>query len=188
MSGERDGVRRTPATALDGDRGQTTLDFAVGAGVFLLAIAGVIVGMSAFFDPFIGVQSQTLTVADGSAAQLAEGMLAVDGAEPGVLSGPCTVAFFTANDSIATDNDCTENGTTDFASALGIERYNAEVVIHEPNDPVTQEATVQLPVDGTTYTVDLRRSNGDSVPTDVSVARRIVSLDGTIYRLTVRVW
>lgn len=168
-------------------RGQTTLDFAVGAGVFLLAIAGVIVGMSAFFDPFVGVQSQTLTVADGSAAQLAEGVLAVDGAEPGVLSGPCTVAFFTADDALADDHGCM-NGTTDFASALGIEGYNAEIVIHEPTDPVTQEATVQLPVDGTTYTVDLRRANSASVPTDVSVARRIVSLDGTIYRLTVRVW
>ncbi|WP_058365690.1 DUF7287 family protein [Haloparvum sedimenti] len=178
MSAERD----------ESARGQTTLDFAVGAGVFLVTLAGVLAGVSAFFDPFIGVQSQTLTVADAGAAQLTEGLLVADGAEPGVLSGPCTVAFFTANDSLASDYDCTASGTTDFASAVGIEEYGAEVVIHEPTDPVTQEATVEIPVEGTTHSVTLRRSNSDTVPTDVSVARRVVSLDGTIYRLTVRVW
>lgn len=74
-------------------RGQTTLDFAIAMGVFLLAVAFVFTFIPTMTGPFVdGTQDHT-AAADRTASHLAEGGLG-DPAEPYVIQEQCASAFF----------------------------------------------------------------------------------------------
>jgi hypothetical protein len=67
------------------------------------------------------------------------------------------------------------------------------VVVHSMGeaDPVGNASTVSFDTEYGTRTIELRRSTSDPVRVDrggVSVSQRLVSIDGTQYRLTVWVW
>ncbi|OYR43900.1 hypothetical protein DJ74_18275, partial [Halorubrum sp. Ea8] len=67
------------------------------------------------------------------------------------------------------------------------------VVVHAMGeaDPVGNASTVTVDTRYGTHTVDMRRSTRDPVRVDrggVSVSQRLVSIEGTQYRLTVWVW
>ena len=193
MSGERRPTEagRRPAS----DRAQTPIDFAVGASVFLLALGFVIAFVPTVFDPFAGAATASPVVSDRIAAGLAGDLLAASPTEPGVLSPVCTVAYFEGDEGNATlagTPGCHPGTANDTAAEFGIDD-DVLVVVHAmgESDPVGNASTLSIDTRYGTHTVDLRRSTSDTVRIDrggVSVSQRLVSIEGTQYRLTVWVW
>lgn len=97
----------------DPDRGQTTLDFAVGMSIFLIAVAGVISFTPSLLEPFEGSGTEDTIVANRVASQLVEGTLA-EPDKPFVLDKACTAAFFAPENADGNpDNDRDLNDTND---------------------------------------------------------------------------
>lgn len=189
QSALRDARERIP---LGDGRGQTPIDFAVGAGVFLLTLAFVVAFVPSLFDPFAAADTASPIVSDRVAAALADDVLAASPAEPGTLSPACTVAFFGENDTLAGDAGCAANITASPDAQFGLDR-DVQVVIHQLNESAPSEnpATVTVPTRYGTYGgVELNRTTSDPTTPggDVTVSQRLVSLYGDQYRLTVRVW
>lgn len=84
-----------PDRGRESTRGQTTIDFAVGVGLFLITVAFVMATVPGMLEPFAHDQDDPL-VADRVASQLAESHLG-DPDSPGVLNQSCTVEFFEAS-------------------------------------------------------------------------------------------
>ena len=167
-------------------RGQTTLDFAVGASVFLLTVVFVIAYAPTLFDPFAGGTGTKLLVADRAATSLSGDLLAPSTAEPGVLSVGCVGTFFdvTLADNVREVGCDAPADLEDFDELLSLGGRNANVTVHALGAPVSEPAAPEW-IDGDGR---LTRSNTDEPPTDVAVATRTVSIAGEQYRLTVRVW
>ena len=183
-----------------GDRAQTQIDFAVGAGVFLVALAFVVAFVPALFEPFAAAESASPVVSDRIAAATVDtlGVSAADGlhapTEPGVLSPGCTVAFFTANTTLNGSLNCPFDASEDPATLFGHDG-DVQVVVHELDGRAPRDDTELPGVDlvteaGTFENVTLSRASADPLEAtdDTTVSGRIVSLDGQQYRLTVRVW
>ncbi|WP_101296510.1 DUF7287 family protein [Halegenticoccus soli] len=166
------------------DRGrtkaQTTLDFAVGAGVFLLTVTAVVAFVPGMFDPFTGEQEATI-VADRLASQLAEDALA-EFESPYVLNATCTGEFFErfgdpsgppASASCRFDGDATA-----LNDALGVSsRYRLNVTVEDASG-IVSAGGVSLEA-------------GDPAPggsARVTVGQRAVLYDEGVVRLYVRVW
>jgi hypothetical protein len=162
-------------------RGQTTLDFAVGMSVFLLTVVFVVSYAPTLFDPFAGGTGTKLVVADRVATTLSGDLLVGSTAEPGILSAVCVAEFFGESIDGAT---CSTNADfDDFDGTLSLDDRNADVTVHELGDPISSPASPGW-ADG----ANLTRSNSASIPSDVAVATRTVSIENEQYRLTVRVW
>lgn len=193
MSGERraTGAGRRSAS----DRAQAPIDFAVGASVFLLTLGFVIAFVPTVFDPFAGGATAMPVVSDRVAAGLAGDLLAASPTEPGVLSPACTVAYFEGDDGNATLADaagCPSGTANDTAAEFGI-NDDVLVLVHAvgESDPLGNASTVSVDTRHGAHSVQLRRSTSDPVRVDrggVSVSQRLVSIEGTQYRLTVWVW
>lgn len=176
-------------------RAQTPIDFAVGAGVFLLALAFVIAFVPTLFDPFSSASTASPVVSDRVAAGLAGDLLAASPTEPGVLSPACTVAYFEGeegNATLAEAADCPAGTANDTAAEFGLDD-DVLVVVHAMGeaDPLGNASTVSVDTEYGSHTLELRRSTTDPVRVDrggVSVSQRLVSIEGTQYRLTVWVW
>ncbi len=166
------------------NRGQTTLDFAVGTSVFLLAVIFVVVYAPTLFDPFAGGTGTKLLVADRAATSLSGDLLTNSTAEPGLLSAGCVGTFFDVDlDDTVTGANChTGADLEEFDGLLALDGRNANVTIHELDSPASE------PVQPSWAGGPLVRSNSASVPSDVAVATRTISIEGEQYRLTVRVW
>lgn len=166
-------------------RGQTTLDFAIGMGLFLVTLAFVLAFVPSIFDPFTTGSSAKLIVADRAAATLAGDLLAPSTAGPGSLSTGCVVAFVEENGTLA-DEECASDidVEADLDETLSLGGRNVNVSIHPPAEDA--ESSAEIEWDGSS--VRLTRANSKSVPRDVGFAVRIVRIDGQQYRLTVRVW
>ena len=175
------------------DRAQTPIDFAVGAGVFLLTLAFVIAFVPTLFDPFSAAETASPVVSDRVAAAVAGDLLAASPAEPGVLSPGCTVAFFTADDGLADDAGCGFNASAPPSEQFGLDG-DVQVIVHALDEraPSENPATVTIVTEhGTFEAVELDRATGAPTGTsrdDITVSQRLVSIHGTQYRLTVRVW
>ena len=167
---------------LGGDRrGQTVLDYAIGVGLFfvaLVAVLGIIPGM---FAPFTtGADAQ---IGDRVADSLASDVLG-DPATPYVLDVECTWHFF---EQLQTGTDaptaCRFDTTVDDPEAMfGLDSTKSlHITISDFDGNVAS-----LEVDGDSRSLEA----GDSIPTSASVttARRNVHLDGQTYRLEVDVW
>ena len=107
-----------------GDRGQTTLDFAVGITVFLITTAFVFTFIPGMLDPFTGGLEEETVAANRVADSLVLGTLG-DPDEPYVLDRECTIAFFDPenNDGSSPSNwvgDCNYAQTEDLYERLGI--------------------------------------------------------------------
>jgi hypothetical protein len=177
-----------------GTRGQTTIDYAIGAGLFLVSVAFIVAFVPGIISPFqTGVQEETIT-ADRVADQLAEGMLV--GADSAyVLDQPCTVAFF--DDSVGS-SACTFDNGDDPADRLGLtDRQHLEVrVVADANDDGTSNPICEDGGGGIVEsTVGTCASDafvaGENPPDEtgsVVVARRAVSIDGFEATLYVRMW
>lgn len=174
------------------NRGQTTLDFAIGMGVFLLTVIFVISYAPTMFDPFTGGTGTKLIVADRAATTLSSDLLVTSTADPGVLSAGCVAGFFQGANGNPTrfDDECAaelDSGVDDLDGTLSLDGRSINVTVHElerggSSDP----SPIEISWDGTD--IELTRSNSESVPSDIAVATRTVSISGEQYRLTVRVW
>jgi len=174
-------------------RAQTPIDFAVGAGVFLLALTFVIAFVPTLFDPFSAAGTASPVVSDRVAAGVAGDLLAASPTQPGVLSSACTVAFFTEDDGLADDADCGFDASASPSDQFGLDD-DVQVIVHGLNEtsPAGNQTNISVATsEGTFDDVDLIRPvHGPSgaAADDITVSQRLVSIDGTQYRLTVRVW
>ena len=75
------------------DRGQTTLDFAVGVSIFLIALTGVLLFIPGTLEPFTEGGQDNIVTANRLADQLSEGTLG-DPKNPHVLNTSCAIRFF----------------------------------------------------------------------------------------------
>ncbi|WP_232745070.1 DUF7287 family protein [Halorubrum aethiopicum] len=202
MSGERARSRsRSLAGGIRGaGRGQTQIDFAVGAGVFLITLAFVVAFVPTLFEPFAAGETASPLVADriaagtvdllGVSANASGGSAAVHApTQPGVLSPACTVAFFEPNATLADDAGCPFDPDTDPAALFGVDD-DVRVAIHELDGSAENATDVEFDTRHGTVGTTLNRSTTDSTVTadGVTVSGRIVSLRGDQYRLTVWVW
>jgi hypothetical protein len=169
-----------------GTRGQTTVDYAVGIGLFLLAVAFVFAVLPGLVSPY-ATQSGQPTVADRTAEQLSDDVIGRTDA-PGVLNETCTERLF--NDTMAPGScdfpNVVDNRTDNenLTAAVGISNYTYLNVTIVKNGSVTTLNTSR----GTNRT---RLAVGRPVPRGavrVASARRTVLLNGTVQELRVRVW
>ncbi|QLG62802.1 DUF7287 family protein [Halorarum salinum] len=168
----------------DRTRAQTTIDFAIGMGVFLLATTFVVLFVPDIFVPFQG--SSTVGTADRVAASLATDKLG-DPATPFVLNAACTTAFFeglTDDDFGDHPDDCRYDTTVDEPAVLfGLENgLSMNVTVEHLDGGV---ATIEDPDES-----DVTLAAGPT-PVDtqsVTSGRRVVSIDDEPYRLVARVW
>lgn len=172
-------------TGTSTDRGQTVIDFAVGAGVFLLTVGVVFAFIPTIFEPFSNAVGGSTLVADRTADHLAGSLLAADPASPSVLSTACAAAFFGANDTLATDANCGFTADEPTTALLGVGDRDVNVTVRQLRDSPSTGPPVERSVDGAGYLLT-RGTTGSQ--TDVSVASRVVSLGGEQYRLVVKVW
>ena len=171
------------------DRAQTTLDFAIAMGVFLLAIAFVFTFIPSLVAPFIGGSQDQSATADRVASHLSEGALG-DPNKPFVVDQECATVFF--NES--TDDDdiperCGYSGGTLHERVGMTDRLHVRVEILQVDAGVSDDARFrQVCDDNGTIThegvndcqgpgVVTYQSGESSTPDDsVTVARRIVTI------------
>ncbi|MFA1610183.1 DUF7287 family protein [Halobellus rubicundus] len=161
-------------------RGQTTIDFAIAIGLFLVVVAFVVAFVPTIFAPFQSADGPQ--AADRVATSLSTDRLG-DPAEPYVLNETCTSAFFEQLDGDADDGGapttCRYDTTVDNTSAMFAlpDPGGVNVSVHRLDGPVAAPFGEAL-------------AAGPAVPDSgtVTAARRVVLLDGETYRLLVRVW
>lgn len=157
------------------DRGQTSFDFAVGMGVFLITLAFVLAFLPGTLEPFTATAGENMVVAERAAASLTEELLVTSVMAPNVLNQTCTAEFFdgdglTAGCPFSADAD-------DVPAAFGIDdtfRFNITI----------ERAGSIRSVDGVTLSTGRAPPSGS----DAVVAKRMVLLDGSEATVYVRVW
>lgn len=186
-------------------RGQTTLDFAIGVSVFLVAVAFVLAFVPGMVQPFEANTQEEMAVADRVATQLATGSLG--GTDPYVVDAGCTVDFFRQDatgepDCPFKENDLDAGGT--LPGRLGVaSKHDVRVRIQSDLDDDGGHQTLcwdgekgqvveqsDPACDGGTGDVVLEIDTG--TPPDatgsVNTGERVVSLRGYDVRLLVQVW
>ena len=153
------------------DRGQTTIDYAVGVSVFLLVVAFVFAFAPSLTAPFTSDATDAVVVADRSADRIANDLLVEDPARPTVLNASCTGAFFDTDGPDRSDDCRYDANASDLKGSLGV---------------ISPSRAVNVTVVGSETTL----AAGPSPPrgADVSVARRAVLLGGADATVIVRVW
>lgn len=168
-------------------RAQTTLDFAIAMGVFLLTVAFVFTFIPSLTGPFVDGHQDRPVIADRTATHLSEGALG-DPDRPFIVQEPCGTAFFGETDA---PPSCTGigNGTTE--ERLGISDgvgYHIEMVfVDTDEDPGDRQKTVCYDEDAdevihhgiseTDCDVDYEVGGISTADDSTTVARRIVTID-----------
>jgi hypothetical protein len=174
------------------ERGQTTLDFALGASLFLLALIGVLVFVSGTMEPFTQGSQEDIGVADRVADSLAEGLL-VEPDEPHILDETCTVEFFAGT----SPSDCRHSGSS-LTERVGVKNWQLVNVTMQTDLTGGPDEEIVC-WDGTDDRVVTRSAPGCSQqltvgPTppprvgDTVTARRVVTINGTDATMRVEVW
>jgi ABC-type uncharacterized transport system permease subunit len=175
-----------------GERGQTTLDFAIGVSVFLAVLLFIFLFIPGILSPFTASAQDETVSSNRAADQLAMGMLASP-SDPYVLDSYCTVVFFEN-----TSGDCSFTNET-LESQLHVEtsyqRLNvslrgnrtssgAEFMCWDGSGNQTGLVASSNDACDTTFT------RGDPVPTSQPsvTSVRVVSIDGQDVTLFVEMW
>lgn len=169
-------------------RGQSTIDYAIGVSLFLMAVLFIFMFVPSLFQPFTGTQNKVI-VTDRAANQLVEDTLIQDdNPQRSVLDRECTQLFFEQMNGAnpAHPDDCRFNETTNSINViLGLQD------IHDVNVTIegSSESSGIVTLDGTTL------KTGDESPEqgDVVASQRVVHIvdengNAQEYRLFVRVW
>lgn len=179
------------------DRGQTTLDFAIGISIFVLVILFVFLFVPNLLEPFnSGSQEETVGV-NRVADELSQRILG-SSQEPYILNATCTAAFF---DDRAPDDCNFESGSIEEQLDLELRnRVNVTVTKAKAID-ITDDSAIQCWDDSAnnlttkdscdTDDGDVVLQRGDSVPRGSSSsisARRIVLLDDRAVSIKVVLW
>jgi hypothetical protein len=193
-------------------RAQTTLDFAIGMSVFLLAVVFVFTFVPGVLEPFEAGPQEETTVADRVASQLVQTSMA-DPADPYVLGLACTNTFF--NVTKPGDAECGFDHTADLTAGdrltdrVGVaDRQRVRVTVEADVDgdgdvhalcfdnddkkivEVTDSECGETADDDRTADTDVLYTLGDS-PSDtqaVVTAQRTVDVDGHTATVVVEVW
>jgi len=160
----------------ESERAQTTIDFAIGIGLFLIVVAFVVAFVPTIFTPFQSTEGPQ--TADRIATSLSADRLG-DPSEPYVLNATCTEGFFDQlNGGGPAPSTCQFNTSADTTREMfSLDRTrDVNVTIRHANGSI---------VDG-----GVRLAAGPTPPetTSVTSATRVVSLDGHSRRLIVRTW
>lgn len=181
-------------------RGQTTLDFAIGMGVFLVTVAFVLSFSTGLTDPFLDSGQSHPVTADRVADTLSGGLLG-DYANPGVLDDECTTAFFGGSG----PGDCHFDPGNTLDERVGLEgrpagtepALNVSIVgdidggvtdvlcWDDRNRTIVEAGTSDCGSSDVVYRI------GESPPGtggSVVVARRTVTIEGHDAAILVRVW
>ena len=178
------GTRRSE----DRSRAQTTLDFAIAMGVFLLAIAFVFSFIPSLTAPFVDGDQELSAATDRTASHLAEGALG-DVDDPYVVREDCMSAFF---DNQSAPDRCGFSGD-DTRAHLGLsDRHHVEVEIVRVDDGEQHElclnADGQVSHEGNEDCDGLYYNESTAEPTTVresiTVSRRTVTVAETDCALT----
>ncbi|MWG33360.1 DUF7287 family protein [Halomarina oriensis] len=177
-------------------RGQTTLDFAIGVSVFLLAVAFVFSFVPGMVQPFADSGQEQMSASNRLADRLATDVLTDD--EAYVLDSTCTDVFFDETTAPTAADGCDFDGVDATAAlSLGVRTdLNAvlladldgdgtgETLCRATDGSLVADDDADCPNDAATFVA------GDSVPEQGSVvtATRRVTLDGVHAKLVVKVW
>ena len=180
-------------------RGQTSIDFAVAMGVFLVALTTVVAFLPNLVQPFSGTPTQNPLLADRLANQLVDYQLA--GTSAGVLNETCTLYFFGSAGSDPCGSFESDDG---LQGKLGLDtatsNVNVTVERNVSGGPGTEVLCGTDPPDPDGEVLmkhscgggESRLALGDDLPDSggsVSVARRAVLVGGEQdVVLVVRVW
>ncbi|MFW5937461.1 MAG: DUF7287 family protein [Halanaeroarchaeum sp.] len=163
---------------IDDERGQTVLDYAIGVGIFFVAVAFVVATIPGMFTPFVGTGDTQ--VADRVATSVATGTLGSPD-EPYVLDRRCTVAFF---DQLQ-DEDNPAPGDCRFDTSAKTVGEVFDLGVDESVQLRFEDA------DGDVATIDDTTLEAGAEPPDstsVTITRRTVGIHGETYWLEVRAW
>ncbi len=160
-----------------GERAQTTIDFAIGIGLFLIVVAFVVAFVPTIFTPFQSTEGPQ--TADRIATSLSTDRLGGP-SEPYVLNGTCTDGFFDQlNGAGPAASGCQFNtSATTTRELFALDRTrDVNVTVRYANGSVVDRPGGAL-------------AAGPTPPetTSVTSATRVVSLDGHSRRLVVRTW
>lgn len=168
-------------------RGQTTIDFAVGVSIFLLTVAFVLTTVPGMLEPFAHDQDDPL-VADRVVSQLSEGYLG-DPDTPTRLNETCTFAFFEASGTA-----CGFDASKPVTEQLHLGNRHSINVTLRRTVPGGGQPTVLCLDNNEVVTCGgggIRMSRGPTPPetagSEIS-ARRTVYIDGKDTLLVVKIW
>lgn len=186
----------------DGQRGQTTLDFAIAMGIFLVALTFVFAFVPGMLQPFEESGPEETTLSNRVAKQLA-GEALVDPGEAPVLDISCTLEFFrtspTGSPECAFDQSVSVPDRSDsvFVDRIGVkDRQRLNVTLEGDYDGDGTQNTlcwdddqvVEVPGSSCDVTFAIGTHSPPSQTGTVVVARRVVSLAGQDATLEVRAW
>lgn len=178
-------------------RGQTTIDFAVGVSVFLLAVIFIFSFVPSLFAPFDSDQS-LLTASDRIADTLTQDMLVTEqdgAAQRYVLERDCTTTYFErVNGNLeSVPSQCRyPDSVKNVTTSVGFK--SGPVGVGQTKDVNVTIESYSAGGDTTIATVDgTRLATGDVPPTQsqtIIVSEREVVIEGTNeeFRFVVRVW
>ncbi|MFB6109067.1 MAG: hypothetical protein ABEJ82_09570 [Haloplanus sp.] len=177
------------------DRGQTTIDFAIGTSVFLVTVAFVVAFVPGIFQPFVRGPQEELAGVDRVADTVSRDLLG--GSDRSYrIDRDCTVAFF--DDSVS-DAGCRFDNSESIRDRIGVtDRHELNVTLVGADvdgdgspDQLCADADHAFEEEGTAgFSCATRLSGGAPVPNDGTsvVARRVVHVGGTDATVLVRMW
>jgi hypothetical protein len=163
------------------ERAQTTIDFAIGASIFLLVVAFVFAFTPGALTPFTEVEQPQS--ADRAASNLVGGALGSPDS-PYLLDTTCTVQFF---DHFGNDADVTADCRFD-DEADSINKALGLAAVHNVNVSIRYDESVQTLENDDGETILLAAGDDRTAQTPKTTASRSVQLAGTVHRLVVHVW
>lgn len=176
-----------------GDRGQTTLDFAIGVTIFLAAIIFTFAFVPGILTPFTDSGQQDTVTVDRVANHLGQDLLGGPD-DPYVLDRHCTVGFFDRDGSIASDCRWADE---DLHEQLGVsESLNVNVTISgnvttDPGSSILHWDDSGKDLTEDSAVGDIPMTVGDAPPEDNDAtvsATRVASLHREGVTITVVVW
>ncbi|MEF8914049.1 DUF7287 family protein [Natronomonas sp.] len=154
-------------------RGQTTLDFGIGAGVFLLGVVFLLTFAPSTLLPFVDGTQEHPVVSDRAADRLANDELAAPD-RPSTLDTATTIAFFEAGNP---------------AGRVGVDgdRYDIEVELRAGGDRLCWDDNARE-VTTTNCNVEFVAGDDPAGADAVTLSRRGVTVGARQAQLVVRVW
>lgn len=163
-------------------KGQTVIDFAIAASIFLMVVGGVLLYTPTIFAPLSESTTAETIAADKTATHISKELIAGEESQTNVDT-ICTIAFFSGNGSL--DEDCTFSANNPIQDIVGL-KDTTEINVYITDTQQTNDPPITTTeFEGKEYTLQ-RKTKSDAH--DVAVATRIINIDGNTQRLTVEVW
>lgn len=161
------------------ERGQTTIDYSIGISIFLVVLSFTLLFVPSLISPFTESTQDQKVISNKVADTVSKSLLVESVSTPFVLDSECTEEFFDGDGSVAscTFDVAVDGDQWDLNDAVGVrEGVFVQVTIEDSSGVVTHNG------------VDLEAGPDPGGITGVTIAKRIVRLDGDTYTLFVRVW